>query len=117
MAGDPFEQSLKRRKEISIIVHGRRTGRKISLPVWFALEDATLWLLPVDGRRTQWFRNVLADPTIVIVAGSRRRTVRGEPITGRARVRPVVKRFQTKYGRTDVTRYYARLDGAVKVAL
>ncbi len=117
MAGDPFRRSLTRRKEIAIIVRGRRTGRTISLPVWFVLEDATLWLLAVDGSRTQWFRNVLADPTIVIVAGSRRRTVRGEPITGRARVRPVVERFQTKYGRADVQRYYPRLDGAVKVAL
>ena len=39
---DLFLQSLRRRKEISITVHGRRTGRKIGLPVWFALDDGTL---------------------------------------------------------------------------
>ena len=114
---DLFLQSLRRRKEISITVHGRRTGRKIGLPVWFVLDDGTLWLLTVEGTRTQWFRNVCADPTIVIQAGKRRRTVKGQPITGRARVRPVVERFREKYGRSDVTRYYAGFNAAVKIAL
>jgi len=112
-----LQQALRRRKEISITVRGRRTGRRITLPVWFVLEDGTLWLLPVAGSRSQWFRNVLAHPTLGIRAGSRRRTVRGEPVTGRARVRPVVARFREKYGRTDVARYYARFDAAVRVPL
>ena len=114
---DLFLQSLRRRKEISITVRGRRTGRKITRPVWFVLDDGTLWLLTVEGTRTQWFRNVMADPTIVIRAGARHRTVKGALLTGRARVRPVVDRFREKYGRSDVTRYYARLDAAVKIAL
>lgn len=112
-----FLQSLRRRKEIAITVHGRRTGRKITLPVWFVLDDGTLWLLSVNGTRTQWFRNVQADPTIVIHAGTRRRTVTGAPLSGPGRVRPVVDRFREKYGRAIVTRYYPRLDAAVKVTL
>lgn len=114
---DPFRQSLRRRKEILITVRGRRTGRKITLPVWFVLQGETLWLLSINGPRTQWFRNVLADPTIVITAGERRRTVTGTPVTGRAAVRPVAELFRAKYGRADVARYYARLDAAVRVAL
>ncbi len=114
---DPFLQSLRRRKEILITVRGRRTGRKLTLPVWVVLQGDTLWLLAINGPRTQWFRNVQADPTIVITAGARRRTVTGVPVTGRAAVRPVVERFRAKYGRRDVARYYTRLDGAVKIAL
>lgn len=114
---DPLLQSLRRRKEISITVRGRRTGRKITLPVWFVLEDGTMWLLSVQGTRTQWFRNVLADPTIIIAAGDHRRTVTGTPVVGRARVRPVVDRFRVKYGRADVREYYQRQDAAVKIVL
>ena len=114
---DLFLQSLRRRREIAITVRGRRTGRKITLPVWFVLDDGTMWLLSVHGNRTHWFHNVQADPTIIIRAGERRRTVRGIPFTGRARVRPVAARFRQKYGRADVTRYYPRLDAAVKIPL
>lgn len=114
---DLFRQSLRRRKEIDITVRGRRTGRKITLPVWFVLDDGTLWLLAIHGTRTPWFRNVQADPRIVIHAGPRRRTVEGTPVTGTGRVRPVADRFRAKYGRGDVASYYPRLDGAVKITL
>lgn len=109
--------ALRRRKEISITVRGRRTGRKITLPVWFVLENGTMWLLPVRGSRSPWFRNVAADPTVIIQAGSHRGTVQGQPVTGRGRVRPVVELFRKKYGRSDVAAYYARFDAAVRVAL
>ena len=116
-AADRFRQALRRRREIAITVRGRRTGRKITLPVWYVLDRTTLWLLAVNGTRTEWFLNVQADPTIVIRAGKQRRTVQGVPLTGRVRVRPVVDRFREKYGRADVTRYYPRLDAAVKIHL
>jgi deazaflavin-dependent oxidoreductase (nitroreductase family) len=116
-AADRFLQSLRRRREISITVRGRRTGRKITLPVWFVLEDGTLWLLAIHGPRTPWFRNVQADPAIIITAGEHRRRVIGTPVTGRAAVRPVAERFRTKYGRADVARYYPRVDGAVRISL
>lgn len=114
---DLFRQSLRGRKEIVITVRGRRTGRKITLPVWFVLDDDTLWILSIEGPRTQWFRNVQADPAIVLASGARRRRVTGVPVTGRAAVRPVAERFREKYGRADVAQYYSRLDGAVRVTL
>lgn len=110
-------QALRRRKEISITVRGRRTGRKITLPVWFALGDGTMWLLPVGGSRSQWLRNVAADPLLVIRAGTIRRAVRGEVIRGKARVRPVVEQFVEKYGRGEVRRYYTLFDAAVWIRL
>lgn len=114
---DPFLQSLRRRKEIDITVRGRRSGRKITLPVWFVLDDGTLWLLAIHGTRTPWFRNVQADPRVVLHAGPRRRTVEATPLTGAGRVRPVAELFRAKYGRRDVRSYYPRLDGAVKITL
>ena len=62
MAQADFTKALRDREEITITVKGRRSGRDIKLPVWFTQEGTTLWLLPVHGSRTQWFRNVLVDP-------------------------------------------------------
>jgi hypothetical protein len=38
---------------IKIIVIGRKSGRTISIPVWFVLEGEKLYLLPVQGSDTQ----------------------------------------------------------------
>src|SRR6266480_5759018 len=84
MAQADFTKALRDREEITITVKGRRSGRDIKLPVWFALEGKTLWLLPVQGSRTQWFRNVLADPTITLRAGRQALTAAGRPSRARS---------------------------------
>lgn len=67
MAEDRFPRALKDRRQISISVIGRRSGRTITLPVWFVLAEDALWLLPVYGSQTQWYRNLLMNATITIV--------------------------------------------------
>src|SRR2546428_484095 len=74
-----FANALRDREEIKITVKGRRSGREVTLPVWFALEGKTLWLLPLHGSRTQWLRNVLADPTLTLRAGGRAVAPRAGP--------------------------------------
>jgi len=70
MAGDALTKALKKRRQISITVIGRRTGRAITIPVWFVSDDKALWLLPVTGSRTQWYRNLQKNRTITIQAGA-----------------------------------------------
>jgi hypothetical protein len=53
---------LSRYHEIKISVTGKNSGRMISIPVWFVLDSAELYLLPVQGSDTQWYRNVLKKP-------------------------------------------------------
>jgi hypothetical protein len=57
---------LSRYRQIKLSVIGRKSGRTISMPVWFVLEGAKLYLLPVQGSDTQWYRNVLENPSIRI---------------------------------------------------
>ena len=45
--------------EIDLTVKGRKSGQDISRPVWFVHEDDKLYLLPVQGLDTNWYRNVL----------------------------------------------------------
>ena len=55
---DDLKDGLLRASEITITVIGRKSGRAISIPIWFAFEDK-LYLLPVQGSDTQWCKNVL----------------------------------------------------------
>jgi hypothetical protein len=56
-------RALTKATEIEITVIGRNTGKAVTLPVWFVHEDDTAWLLPVTGSKTQWYQNVLKNPT------------------------------------------------------
>src|SRR6266576_3928806 len=58
-----FKQALEGTDEVEITVIGRSSGRKITNPVWFVQEGDELYLLPVRGSDTDWYRNVLKAPT------------------------------------------------------
>ncbi len=110
---DALETRLSRLSEITITVTGRKSGRAISIPVWFALEDRKLYLLPVSGSDTQWYKNVLKNPTIRIDAGGDNAELRVVPVTDPKQVSSVVEKFRAKYGASDVKKYYSKFDVAV----
>ena len=56
---DTLKDRLTRYRQIKLSVTGRKSGKTISMPLWFALEDEKLYLLPVGGSETQWYQNVL----------------------------------------------------------
>ena len=116
MATSNLASVLSDVEEIQLGVIGRRTGRKRTRPVWFALEGGTIYLLPVAGSNTEWYKNVLEHPSITLAAKGTRWTGRARPITSRARVRAVVKRFRAKHGAADVKKYYSKFDVAVVVS-
>jgi deazaflavin-dependent oxidoreductase (nitroreductase family) len=110
---DNLKDRLSRFREINISVTGRKSGRLISIPVWFVLEGDKLYLLPVQGSDTQWYKNVLKNPSIRIDAGGANAEVKTVPITDAKQVASVVGKFRDKYGASDVKKYYAKFDVAV----
>ena len=70
MAGskDSLKDRLARYRQIKISVTGRKSGGTISIPVWFVLEGDRLYLLPVQGSDTQWYKNALKNPSMRIDA-------------------------------------------------
>lgn len=117
----PAQKDLKDRlthtREIHITVTGRKSGRAISLPVWFVLDSDTLYLLPVQGSDTQWYKNVLSKPSIQIKAGSAKGEFKLAPITDAKQVSSVAEKFRAKYGAGDVKKYYSKFDVAVRVPM
>ena len=110
---DTLKDRLSRFREINISVTGRKSGRTISIPVWFVFEDDQLYLLPVQGSDTQWYKNVLKNPSIRIDAGGDAAELRAVPVTDPKQVASVVEKFRAKYGASDVKKYYSKFDVAV----
>jgi deazaflavin-dependent oxidoreductase (nitroreductase family) len=110
---EALKDRLSRYREINIIVTGRKSGRTISIPVWFVLEDDKLYLLPVQGSDTQWYKNVLNNRMIRIHARGAEAEFQAVPITDAAQVSSVVEKFRDKYGAKDVKKYYSKFDVAV----
>ena len=104
---------LARYRQIKLSVIGRKTGQTISIPVWFVLEGDKLYLLPVRGSDTQWYRNVLKNPSIQVDARGAETEFRAAPIKDAKSVKSVVEKFREKYGASDVKKYYAKFDVAV----
>ena len=112
-----IKERLSRYREIKLSVTGRKSGKTISIPVWFVLEAEKLYLLPVQGSDTQWDKNVLQNPSIRVDARGVEAEFRAIPMTDAKAVKSVVEKFRDKYGATDVKKYYSRFDVAVVVAL
>jgi len=110
---DDLRDRLSRYRQITITVTGRMSGRPISNPVWFVLDGDKVYLLPVQGSDTQWYRNVLKNPLIRINARGTEAEVHAFPVTDATRVESVVEKFRDKYGAGDVKKYYSKFDVAV----
>jgi deazaflavin-dependent oxidoreductase (nitroreductase family) len=112
-----LKDRLARYRQIKISVIGRKSGRTISIPVWFVLEGEKLYLLPVQGSDTQWYKNVLKNPSIRIDVRGAEAEFRAVPITNAKSVKSVVEKCREKYGTKDVKKYFSKFDVGVVVAL
>ncbi len=117
MKESELKSRLARYRQIKISVIGRKSGKTISIPVWFVAEGEKLYLLPVRGSDTQWYKNVLKNPEIRIDARGSEAKLQAVPITDEKTVKSVIEEFREKYGAGDVKKYYSKFDVAVSVEL
>jgi deazaflavin-dependent oxidoreductase (nitroreductase family) len=112
-----LKDRLARYRQIKLSVIGRKSGKTISNPVWFVAQGDTLYLLPVHGSDTQWYKNVLKDPAIRIDARGSEAALTAKPVTKASAVKSVVEKFREKYGAKEVKKYYSKFDVAVGIDL
>ena len=117
MADQQFMKALEASSEVELTVIGRTSGREISIPVWFVREGHTLYLVPVNGSDSDWYKNVRKRPTIRLSEGSADLSARATPITEPAKVEQILDKFRAKYGPDDVAAYYPKHDAAAEIPL
>jgi deazaflavin-dependent oxidoreductase (nitroreductase family) len=115
MANEEFRKALEASQEIELTVIGRTSGREISMPVWFVRDGEKLYLVPVRGSDTEWYKNVLKTPRVRLSARGAQLSASVTPISDRSKVDQVVDMFKAKYGARTVERYYPKHDVAVEV--
>lgn len=108
-----LKERLEKFRQIKLTVTGRKSGHEITVPVWFVMDDEKLYLLPVRGSDTQWYRNILKNPSIRLDARSEEAEFRAVPIREAESVNSVVGKFREKYGAREVKKYYSKFDVAV----
>jgi deazaflavin-dependent oxidoreductase (nitroreductase family) len=118
LASDEILAALKRATEIELSVKGRVSGKDIPRPVWFVLQKdrKSIALVPVNGKKTQWYLNVMKNPNVTVRIGGHSFTGRVKEV-GEERLPEVLDMFTAKYGKGDMERYYAQKDTAMEVPL
>ena len=117
MADQDFKELLDANSEVELTVIGRASGREISIPVWFVREGDTLYLVPVNGLDSDWFKNLRQRPTIRLSEGRAHLSARAIAITELSKVEQILDKFRARYGPDDVAAYYPKHDVAVEVPL
>ena len=117
MSLEEFTDAIKDADEIELTVTGRKSGRKLPRPVWFVQDRRRLCLLPIHGSDTQWFKNIVANPTVRLAIDGADLEGTAKPITDPPKVSDVLEKFRGKYGNSDVRRYYSNPDAAVEIPL
>jgi hypothetical protein len=117
MGLEEFRNALQRTSEVQLTVTGRTSGRESSRPVWFVREGERLFLLPVGGADSNWYKNLVKTPTIGLAADGAEYRTTAKPLEDAGAVGEVADRFRDRYGAEQVAAYYPRLDAAVEVPL
>jgi deazaflavin-dependent oxidoreductase (nitroreductase family) len=60
---------------------GRHTGQPHRIEIWFALADGVVYLLSGGGDRSDWVRNLMVSPEVVLQLGAERRTLRARIVS------------------------------------
>jgi hypothetical protein len=117
LSNTDLHRRLNSAYEISLSVKGRKSGRDIPRSVWFVHEGNTLYLLPVQGSDTNWYKNLLVNPTLKISVNGLETSARGKLITDSNRVEDVMRKFRSKYGEGQLKKYYSKFDVAAEASL
>ena len=89
-----------------LTTRGRVSGRPHEIEIWFAREGRTLYLLSGGGERSDWVRNLQAEPAV---------TVRLRDATYDATARVVEGRGESERGRGLVfEKYQPRYSGSLE---
>ncbi len=117
MGLEELRNVLQSTSVIELTVTGRRSGRESTRPVWFVEGGEKLFLLPVGGSDSNWYKNLVKTPAIGLAADGAEFRTDAKPIEDAAAVDDVVERFRARYGADQVKAYYPKLDAAVEVPL
>ena len=81
---------------------GRITGSPHRIEIWFAMADETVYLMAGDRDRSDWVRNLMISPDVVLEIGDRKRSTRARVVDESSDEDAAARRLMLeKYGDRD----------------
>jgi deazaflavin-dependent oxidoreductase (nitroreductase family) len=80
-----------------LTTRGRRTGRPHRIEIWFGLRDGILYMLSGGGDRSDWVRNLMAEPAVGIEVGGVERPARARVVVDPEEDAAARRLLATKY--------------------
>jgi hypothetical protein len=97
----PDELDLLARTEEVRIETSRPDGHRAKTIIWVMTDGDEVFVRSVRGDRGRWYRDVMADPVVVIHAGGRAIEARTAPVTDEAAIARCSAAIRRKYAGID----------------
>jgi hypothetical protein len=108
-----FLEALESTSEVELTV--KRSGKWTTRPVWFVVKGATVYVLPMYGTETKWYKYSTANPEIELSVRGKKVHGQARPVSDAQEFADVIDRFRSKYG--ELKKYYRKLDTAIAVSI
>jgi hypothetical protein len=117
MGRKEFVDALSGQNEVQISFVKGKNGKMRTIPIWFAVEEGRLQLLPMYGLRTKWFQDVEKSGNVELSVKNQKLSVSPSIIRDEAKIEHIKVVFARKYGVADVKRYYPTSEVAFEIPL
>ena len=98
--------ALISRKLMVLTTVGRATGRNRSIPLWYYVEEDTIFCFSGWGRGSDWAKNLAVNPQVRITIGRTNLMAEGSIVESSDTQTRILQSFQQKYGRRTVKLFY-----------
>ena len=100
---------------VEITTLGRKSGEPRTTTIWFVTEDGVVWVQSGKGGRTDWYRNLVANPEVSLRFGDFRLRGRAERIADPKEAARVHALFLSKYWTARIASWFGREFGQGEV--
>jgi deazaflavin-dependent oxidoreductase (nitroreductase family) len=107
--------ALASERTLELTTTGRRSGLPRTVTVWFVEDRGVLYVQSGRRGRTDWYRNLRANPRVAVRIGTLRAEGRAEPVDDPGETARVHDKFLAKYWTARVARWFGLGFGTGKV--
>ena len=93
-------EEVKDKWTIRLVTIGRRSGLRRPVTVWFVYLEGRLFVR--TSKKTNWYKNVKANPHVEVEAGELRFRAEAEQVIDQAIIKRLQEAYRRKYGLADV---------------
>ena len=104
-------------QEVQITFTRASDGKRRTIPVWFALNNGKMELLPMYGLKTKWFIDVEKSGRVGLRVKDWKKDVGPGFVRDPHTVDSIKRRFGAKYGEGNVKKYYPTSEVALEIRL